>query len=520
MKSLKTTMLAAVAFAASVFTAQAQDMAQVKKMFEFGRYATVKKLVGTPSTAEANFYLGLAELGLGHKDEAMAIFGKYPDDMMNQSGKARVLFAQQKNTEAHALLATIAAKAKKKDINPLKYAADAIIASGTDATKAVEWYKRVVLVQPTGDNYMALGDAYMYVADGGGGAATSYEKAIQNKATPSYVYARLGDLWYSAKVYDSAEVNYNRAIAADPTNPLPYYRYSETFYQQRKFDLAKENLEKYIANSDQSSYDKLKLANIYYQMRDFKGAIPRFTALLADGENVDYITKALMFCYAESGDFANALSTMEKYKAMVKPEAIDANDLGCMSKILRNTPGREAEGLDYLRKSIAANKGADNSATYRTIAEEYRDKQDWANAAIWYNDMLASSPEASLTNVDWFYGGFANYASNDNATAIKHLTRMTELFPSEPTGYYYLGTAQAATDKSGAAGTAIAAYTKYIELEGAKAESKDQVGKAYNYLILNALATKNKSKALEFCNKALALDPNNAFAKAKLAEAK
>jgi tetratricopeptide (TPR) repeat protein len=504
----------AVAFSAQAMSAQ--SIAEIKKMYEFGRFETVKKLTSgmAATNPEANYYLGLAELNLSHFDVAQQIFAKQPTDLANMSGTARVLYARKKNDEALTLLKTIAAKAKKKDVLPLKYATDAIVWSGVDASPAVEWCTKIIAAQPTGENYMTFGDVYMNVPNGGGNASKQFNLALANKAEPTYVYTRLGDLWYSARQYDSAVANYDRAVKADPTNPIPYLRFSESNYKVSKFDAAKQNLEKYLEYSDKAMYDRLKLANIYFVMGDYATAANKFQDLLPATEYEDFIYRGLMISKLEAGKIDEASAAATQYLAKAKPESITGKDYLYLSRIFMKTPGKEADAMTYLNKATEKDASIDNSIIFRAEAEKFRDAKDWKQASTWYNLLVEKVKPELVSSVDLFYGGYCNYASKDYVTATKMYTKMVEQFPTEPSGWYYLGLTQAATDNDAKAGAAIASYNKYLELAPQDAaQEKDQKVKAYTYLLQHFYGKKEKEKCVEYSGKILSLDANNQAAK-------
>src|SRR4051794_16430822 len=107
---------------------KAESLEQGIKMYNYERYESAKKELAPIAATNpiANYYLGLAELRLGHIDEAKNIFAKYPDNYANMGGTARVSFMQGNATQGTQLAAALAARAKKKEWEQLKYAADAI----------------------------------------------------------------------------------------------------------------------------------------------------------------------------------------------------------------------------------------------------------------------------------------------------------------------------------------------------------------------------------------------------------
>jgi len=129
---------------------RAQTLEEGIRMYKYQRYESAIRIL-TPlaaSNPQANYYMGLSEAGRENNAAAKTIFQKFPDDNANVSGLAMMLIEENKIPEAMALLNKTAAKAKKKDWSPYRYAADAITYSeGADPNTAVEWYKKALEVE-------------------------------------------------------------------------------------------------------------------------------------------------------------------------------------------------------------------------------------------------------------------------------------------------------------------------------------------------------------------------------------
>ncbi len=158
---------------------------------------------------------------------------------------ARVLFAEGKKDEASKLLMAIVDKAKKKDWEKYKVAADAITyTNGGNIQDAITWYQKSVEINPEDANTLiGLGDAYLKNRDGGN-AMSSYEKAVLKGTNNSLAYAKIGSLWYAAHKYDDALKNFGQAKDTDPSNPLPYKELANAYYRAGKYDNALTNSEK------------------------------------------------------------------------------------------------------------------------------------------------------------------------------------------------------------------------------------------------------------------------------------
>jgi predicted Zn-dependent protease len=99
------------------FQMQAQSVDEGIKLYHYERYASAKQvlepLAGT--NPEANYYLGLSDIGLEDLAAAKAVFAKNPEDFYSQAGMARVLFGEGNKAGATKLLNDLADHAKKRD---------------------------------------------------------------------------------------------------------------------------------------------------------------------------------------------------------------------------------------------------------------------------------------------------------------------------------------------------------------------------------------------------------------------
>ncbi len=219
--TMKQPMMLAALFALSI-GARAQSLEEGIKMVKYERYESARKILApmAATNAAANYYLGLAELGSGNREAARADFAKYPADLANIAGMARVAYETGNAAEGQRLALSVADKAGKKDAQPLVYAADAINYGGGNPQQAIDLYKKALEKKLDNvDVRIGLGDAYLKQSTGGGEAMNNYENAVAKDAKNSLGYSRIGSLWYSARNYTSALDNYGKAKDADPTNP-------------------------------------------------------------------------------------------------------------------------------------------------------------------------------------------------------------------------------------------------------------------------------------------------------------
>jgi tetratricopeptide (TPR) repeat protein len=506
-------MVAAVTLSVSV---SAQSLEQGIKMYNYERYESAKKELSGLAANDpiANYYYGLSELNLGNVDAAKNIFARFPDSYANRAGMARVAFAQGKTTEGQQLAQGIAATAKKKDWEPLKYAAEATTYSdGSDKQMAVDWWTEAMKRNNNDPSMLIpLGDAYQELSSAAGGKAmSSYEKAVDlDTKNKSLAYSRIGKLWYDAKRYDLALENWRKAQEADPTNPIPYRDLANAYYWTGKYDLARQNIEKYLELSDKTVDDKIMYGNILYLSKDYTNAISKMQELLKSGVERPGFYGVLAYSQYEIKDSVNALNNVRTYFAKQNPKKIYPMDIMNYGKIaLQNGMADSADF--YFNKAVAADTAKNKAATYRLIAESLKDAKSYANAAKWYGKIIAENPAADA--IDYFWWGTMYYYAQNYTEAAKAFEQMEKQHPSQPSATYWRGRVAAAIDNEGKQGTAVPFFTKWLETVGPTYDKKNDLMTAYQYMALYSYNQSDNANTTKYLTMIEGIDPNNSLAK-------
>jgi tetratricopeptide (TPR) repeat protein len=494
----------------------AQSVTDAVKMYNYNRFESAKKILAPmiATNPEANYYMGLSEIGLGNIAAAKTLFGKFPEDLANQTGMARVLIIEKKNIEAMAILNAITKKVKKKEWLPYKYAADAITyTDGADFSKAVEWYKLALERNQNADLYTGMGDAYFYLPNGGGDAWKAWDNALANKPTSaSDIYFRIGELWYSSRSYDSALVNFARVSELDPKNPLPYAKLANSYYKVNKFELAKQNMEKYLELSDKSIEDQYKYINILFLAKDYQKSVDKIKEIVAAGETKPYLFRLMGYSQYELGRYTEALASLDKFMAGQEKSKILSNDYDYYAKTLAKIPGNEARVGEYYQKALDADTASDKSAAYRSIADGYRTADNTKDAAIWYGKLIDNNA-GNAELLDLYWGGYTNFVNKNLDQANKYFNLLATQYPAEPSGLYWLARVAGEKDENGKTGEAIEPYKKYMAMVGeSNIEKKSELSRAYNYLIYYYHNKKDAKNVALFCGKQLAVNPGNEYA--------
>jgi len=497
----------------------AQSLEEGIKMYSYERYQSAKRILEplAASNPTANFYLGLAEIGLENNAGAKAVFQKYPEDVANTTGIARILFAESKTPEAMSMLTKTAAKAKKRDASPIKLSADAITYSeGGDPNAAVEWYKKAIETERNGETYIAMGDAYRKMQGGGGNAMTAYEDAETFPATKAIANYKMGNLWYAAKNYESALVKFNRASELDAANPLPYKALADAYYKVKKYQLSKEKIEKYLELTDKTTDDQIQYANTLFLAKDYPNAINKVNELIAkgEGEKRPYMYRVLGYSQYETKDYVNALQNMDKLFTKQDPKKIIYIDHIYYGKILLADSTTMGRAEDAFNKGIAMDTTGDKNELYREIAEAAFNSENYPVSANWYKTIVASNLP-SVQDQDIWWAGYMSFYSNDYATAEKMFTTYNQKDTTHALGVLWLARAKEKTqDIEYKTGLAIPYYNHWLTMvkEDDPSKKKDLI-RAYTYLAMVAYTANKKEDTKVFTAKLLTVDPNNDTAK-------
>jgi len=506
-----------VAIASSLSTF-AQDKKQGIKFYRYEKFQSAIKQL-EPLAAEdktANYYLGLSYLALEDVEKAKATFQKYATHPANMSGLARVLFIEKKDAEAKAMLESVIRKTSRKNKSAYMYAANAITyTDGGDLNKAITWYDYYLDWRNSAKVLIHKGDALRRMQKGGP-AMTAYQTAYKMDGYQSLASYKQGNLWYASKTYDSALANYQRAADADPENPLPYYDLSMAYYNINKYDRAKKEIEKYLKYSDNTPEDKMQYANILYLSKDYDGAINKMNDLLNSGTERSYMYRVLGYSYLEKGNLEEATKNMDLLFKKHPKDKLLARDYFTYGKILKKDSVRSGEAMKYFNQGIEADTAKDKVALYRELAENFKDENDWAGAAQWYQKITeTNSPDKEV--LDYWWAGRSYFQVSDYENSKKMFEGMTVESPNEPIGHYWLARVAAAQDPDYKTGGAVDLFKKYLPMVEGNEEKKDKIVTAKTYLSVVAYNKKDFVAAKKYSNELMQLDPSNSTAKQILA---
>jgi tetratricopeptide (TPR) repeat protein len=500
----------------------AQSLDQGIKMVRYERYNTAKSVLQPLAASDpiANYYLGLAELGSQNTNGARAIFSKYPNDPANMAGMARLAFASGNSAEGMRLAQAVVGMAKKKDVQPYVFAADAINYGGGDKqspaniTTAIDYYKKALEKTDNVDIRIGIADAYQKLQGGGGNAMTNYEDAVAKDPKNSLGYSRIGKLWYDAHNYPSALINFQKAKEADPTNPLPYRDLANAYFQSGKYELAKQNIEEYLKLSDQTCDDKISYANILYLAKYYPEAISKMQEVLGSCGERPYMYRVLGQSQYETKDYTNSVQNMRTLFAKSDPAMLLPRDYLTMGKLMIQLKHPDSTEIYFNKAFTLDTTSAMKTENYRDLGELYKAQNTdagYAKAADYYGKAVQSSKDPS--NTDYFWWGTMSYYAKRYSEANRIFGELEQKYPSEASYTYWRARVLSAVDSEGKTGAAIPVYDKWLAAVGPNYDRKTDLVTAYRYYAIYYYNKGEKSKMNEYIKKITDINPNDALAK-------
>ena len=528
MYNMKRIMIIMVAVVFTISATAQQTVENGIKMYQYKKLQSARQILEpfAAGDARANYYLGLSYLELADPAKADATFLKFPDDPANISGRARVAFFLKDVTKGMQIAKDLAAKTKKKEWIPEKFAADAITYSdGGDYHQAVAWYTDVLTKTDDAEVHIGIGDAYRKIAGGGGDAMNNYEHVTEKDAKNSLAFTRIGDLWYEARNYPSALENYAKAKDADNTNPLPYKSLADAYVRSGNYQKALENMKTYIELSDKTMNDKIYYAGILYNAQSFCDAAKYAIDLMSDmqtsnntqllKDQMTELTGIAGYSEAVCGDSVRALKNLRSYFQMQNPAKIKAGDYLQMGKLFLKLDMLDSAGV-YYNKGIAGDTAQNKTDIYRQIAEAFRLKKEWCKSGDWYNNLVKANPNTQA--LDYFYRGYTYYYCRTYDAAVNAFKEFQAKYPTQPPAIYWVARSLAAIDSEATTGSAAPAFKQWIDTVGQDyykqgGAKKSDMKTAYEYLMAVSFNKKEKDNVKMYEDRLREIDPADSYLK-------
>ncbi len=539
----------------------AQDAQTALKDIEAERFTkagqTLTQLASSSPSADNQFNLGYFYLKTKQVDLAKAAFEKGaaadPKNQLNSLGLAGVALMKKDRATAKTLIDNAVAQTKSKNQDVLVRAAEMYTLS--DQTNDPAEALRLLTIADEKDKKneradieMTMGDAY-FIKNDGGNAITKYENALAISPNLAEANFKIGQLYLRGKNYTKAQEFFKLAIQNDAEFAPTYRAYADALANSRAYKSAAQNYELYVQKSGTTDPEQLlDIARYKFLAEDYQGAITYLDQLKGKINN-PIIDRMYGWAYTALGKNTEAVESLNRFISTA-PQKVMSDDYKYLGRAegKLGTPAGDSLSLFNLEKA-AAQDTTEN--LYREIAKKYYDMKRYDKAAAYY-DKTIKRDKKPLNN-DYLSNALSNYqyafrvgrdslaAPMDTAqirkmrqmyflradSAFAQMAQQVEKTAGEtyPLAYYYRGQSTYYAYPSAVAlstGAAVPYYEKFIGLATAEPDSTKKLSyrknliTSYKFLASYNLSKKDETKANEYFNKVLELDPNDADVKKAL----
>jgi tetratricopeptide (TPR) repeat protein len=533
----------------------AQDVQSGLKDLESERFAkaeqTFTQLANSAPTADNQYYLGYYYLRTNQLDKAQAAFTKGaaadPKDQLNNVGLGAVALAKGDRGGAQAKINAALSATKNKNMDVLFRAGEAYTLNEktndpAEAIRLLDMASKLDKKNSNADIKMAMGDAY-FIKNDGGTAVSRYEDALAASPNLAEANYKIGRLYLRGKNYPLAQTFFNKAIEADPEFALTYRSLADALAGARAYKGAAKNMELYVQKSGTTNPDYLTtVAKYYFLANDYIKATSYLDQL--QGKVKDPVLDRMYgWAYTALGKNEQAVASLNKFIAAA-PQKVIYDDLKYLGRAYGQLGTPEGDSLAIINLEKAAPEDTTENL-YREIAKKYNDGKRYDRAFNYYTKAVTTGKPL---NNDYLNMGLAayNYGFRVGRDVMKEDTagarqlrkqwflradsayaKLAEITPNYSPAYYYRGTSNYYAYPSAEALTNrafVPHLEKFVELGpqdiAADASKATQFNRllmqSYSLLAADAVARKDDAKAKDYATKILAIDPNDARAKAFL----
>ncbi len=340
------------------------------------------------------------------------------------------------------------------------------------------------------------GDAYLELAENllklkrNSEAIPALEKAAKLLPNNIRPYTLLGEAFFNKNQYNKASSYYTKALGLDQTNLELLLRTTTSLRRANQSKKALALLMKYKSNFYDTKQVTKEIGLLNFEMKKFAEAKPLLESCLTMKPVDPEVLTALGSMYSAEGDNSRAISMYDRAMSITKDKNlvqaklaslyIQNREFGKAEKIVKQILAKKPNypSVNQHNGDILLNKGD----TKRALAAYLKERKLHGN-----NPYL----QDKITGL--------YFQTNNIAMAKKEANALIKMDPKSYQGYYLL--------------TIIATKERKPKKAEAYLKKAESLGKltASDYLEIGKIFVSAKlySKALEFYNKSLRLDPKN-----------
>jgi cytochrome c-type biogenesis protein CcmH/NrfG len=546
MKSYK---VFSVLFLLTAMISTAQDLELAKKAIDAEQYEKAKAILKTivqskPGNGKATFFLGNVYLKQNIEDSAKIYFQKgltasdYP--RWNNIGLGQIDLNNGNATAAQANFDVVTKDLKKKDIEEYFYIAKAYMnADKPDYKTALTYLNKAKAINPTDATIqLGLGDAF-YGDKNQNESYAAYRNAFQTDATLIRAKMQLGVLLKGAKSYTEAVKAYDNVIAIDANYGPVYRELAETYYYWGNNEPKKYNeyiqkalnyYEKYMSLTDYSLTSRMRHADFLILAKDYKALEVEANKMKELDKVNPRILRYLGYSAYENGNTDVAIKSLEDFIGNTKNKIIARDFLYLGLAKLKKSNNVETKTVDQIvfdagvadiKKSVEMEITMTNDLS--EVGKKFYEQKLFKQASAIY-EIATSNATSKNYLLDNFYLGNSLYYNNTRKDVVKPdpielqkadaaFGKVIEASPTTQDAYIFRARTNRLLENEE---MIIKYYEEYLKVVTEKGEEEVTKNKAkfiesYNN-IAASYANSDVTKAQEYFNKTLALDPTNAYA--------
>jgi len=290
--------------------------------------------------------------------------------------------------------------------------------------------------------------------------------------------------------YDRAIKALNKCVELNDSEAVVYYELGKNYVMLKNFGKAEEVLKKAVAKDEKNEWYLDVLYGVYVQMDDYDNALKTVKKLIQF--HSDY-KQDLASLYFENKKFRLALKTLDE----LDEEYGISKDRDAIRNTIYNATGDDKERIEYLEERITIQPN--NESNYLNLIYRYSERKDKKRAFEVAKKLLAQKPKSQLVHLA-LYKFYLDQGEEEKAiSSMKVVVKSAAIKPD-------------------AKAMVLNDFVNFVRdnpqyeddlLEVTTNISNDETGKSHAELGNFYLQKKNKSKALEQFNLALAKDATN-----------
>jgi tetratricopeptide (TPR) repeat protein len=545
MKMIKKAVNVSLAFVMLGSAVFAQNLGDAKKAIDAEQYQKAKSnlkalIAAKPADAEPYFYLGNVYLKTDYPDSAKNTYSKgisaNGEFALNYVGLGALDLESNNAGGAKGNFDKATSLAKKKDDKPFLYIGKAYTqAPKPDYAKAVQHLEKAKSINDKdAEVYLALGDAYRGQMKNSE-AYSAYRTAFDLDKNLVRAKVELGVINKLARAYQEAVNEFNSVVSTNPNYGPVYRELAETYYRwadadTKQYDArmkqALQYYEKYMDLTDRSIESRMRHADFLVLAKEYKALEQEAQEMAKLDKANPRIYRYLGYSAYENKNYPASIQALKDFMTKVDTSRLIANDYLYLGRAQMES-GAQAEGITNLKKAVE--KDSTNAEVMSDIGKALFGAKKYDQAAEMYT-LAANNPKSKTIVYDNFYLGMAYYfdyatksADKQNPPPKDNLVKADSAFsyviersPTTPDPYLYRARVNRLLDDPQAPkGLMVPYYEKYIEIVSARPDAADArykkpLNEAYSNLGAYYINT-DKTKAKEYFNKAIALDPADKY---------